>query len=383
MLAGVFLVSAAVLLVSFRVAYDLQAADSRQQEYEQEINEIKNRIQGLNVSLEGLRHERTTLQAVLSNLDNQIASLQSLILQSKNLVASLETEIGQLQQEIVAQKEILRHIIVLLYERSGASSLELLIVADSFSDYLNDQEYLNRLQAGMSRSLTQIQKLQSDLELDKQQQESLLEGLQAQEVSLAALRWEKANLLAVTLNEEQRFQSHLQTLRSEQRRLEAELEKYLASLLQTQTSLGRVTAGTVIGRNGNTGWSTGPHLHLVIYSPGIQHYDPLAYIRNNGLLWPMGGSGGWVSQGFHANHKALDIAAREGTPVVAVADGEMIHRGCLYGGDYRTFGIIINHGKFIAIYVHLQAPNNPQYTSCSINRRSSYGTPSIDYLTTE
>ena len=224
--------------------------------------------------------------------------------------------------------------------------MELIIIADTFTDYLNDQENLSRLKDDMTQSINQIQALKAQLDADRQRQLVLLEDQSAQEVSLNAIRWEKGNLLQITLNEEQRFQNHLAELKAEQEKLEKELEDYLASLIRNQIIYGRVNAGDMIGRNGNTGWSTGPHLHLVIYTADQVRHDPLVYMPANGLIWPMGGSGGWVSQGFHPAHRALDIAASEGTPILAIAAGNIIHRGCLYSGDYSTFGVILDHGSF-------------------------------------
>ena len=109
-------------------------------------------------------------------------------------------------------------------------------------------------------------------------------------------------------------------------------------------------------------------------------------MRNNNLIWPMGGNGGWVSQGYHGGHRALDIAAAEGTAVKAIAAGTIVHRGCLFtdlAPQYSTFGIIIDHGSYLSLYIHLQAPNSEKYSDCNINRRSQYGTYSIDYSVTD
>ena len=46
---------------------------------------------------------------------------------------------------------------------------------------------------------------------------------------------------------------------------------------------------------------------------------------------------------------------------------------------FSTFGIVIDHGDYYSLYVHLQAPNNEAYEPCSINRWRQYGARSIDY----
>ena len=146
-----------------------------------------------------------------------------------------------------------------------------------------------------------------------------------------------------------------------------------------------VRAGNKVGTLGNTGWSTGPHLHIAIITHDGRRHDPWTFINQNRLVWPVSQPQRWVSQIFHAGHRALDIADREGTDLLAIADGDIIHRGCIWSNSPTgsTFGVIIDHGSYYSLYVHLQAPNNPRYSICSINRRSQYGQKSIDYSITE
>ena len=360
-------------------------ADRVADQLEYDIETIQDRIKDTNIRLDGVIDEQITLEDAIANLETEIINLQQIIEDTKAEIAQLQAEIERLELEIDAQKAILERILVLLYQRSGASSFELLITVDTFSEYLDDQEYLDRLKEGVSNSVRQIQALEAELRAEKSRQIKFLDNQKAQEIVLQATQWEQEQLLAETQNQEHLFQQQLAQLQADQAELERALEEYLASLLITRTSLGRVAVGDVIGKNGNTGWSTGSHLHIVIYSPDGAKYDPLTFIANRDLIWPMGGSGGWVSQGFHGGHRALDIAATEGTPIRAIADGDIIHRGCFLSvaSKYITFGIIIDHGDYLSLYIHLQAPNNPKYEVCSINRRSSYGSKSIDYNTTE
>ena len=380
---------AACLLLAGLAAYwsspfgNLLLADEVTDRIRQDIDAIQQRIKDANIRLDGTIAERVTLQEVLDDLDLEIGRMQAVIAETRAEIGRLQAEIDRLRVEREAQKTILERILVLLYQRSGVSSLELIITADSFSDYLNQQEYLDRLKQGVTDSVEQIQLLSARLE--EADQAALLEDQQAQEIALQAVRWEQQNLLAETLNQESLFQQQLAQLQAEHEQLERDLENYLASLLTTRNSLGSVNAGDIIGKNGNTGWSTGPHLHIAIYSHSNDRYDPLDFIRRHNLIWPMGGSGGWVSQGFHAGHRALDIAAAEGTPIRSVAAGEIIHRGCLIfpTPKFNNFAVIVDHGDYVSLYVHLQAPDNPKYGDCNFNRRNSLGVKSIDYGTTE
>ena len=143
----------------------------------------------------------------------------------------------------------------------------------------------------------------------------------------------------------------------------------------------RVAAGDLIGKIGNTGWSSGPHLHLEIYDQAGVRTDPWSFLVKNKLTWPAKGR---ISQGYKSSHRALDIAASEGQPVVAIADGEIIFRGCGYlGSNKATFIVVIDHGGWYSMSIHLQAPDNSLYNSCNRNLYPGryYRNLSVDYQT--
>jgi len=60
-------------------------------------------------------------------------------------------------------------------------------------------------------------------------------------------------------------------------------QSWYAHLSEAVRSSGRVRAGQIIGRVGQTGNTTGPHLHLEIHPQGGAAVDPLAWLAAHGV----------------------------------------------------------------------------------------------------
>lgn len=384
------LLALSVLVLLMGIVYSplsgVLAQDSTQSKLEGQINSLNEQIESTRIQLDGVRSERLTLEQTLNALRAEVAALQAQVAATQQKIVAIQASIVETQTELDRQKGILSATFRQLYLRSSASPLELIVASDSFSQYLDTQEYLERLKNGIADSVTKIQELKAKLQAEEAEANRLLSEQEGQKVAVQAVQYEQQRILDSTKGQEAAFQAQLDALEAEQEAKEKELDDYLRSLIASSVSLGPVSAGQVIGKLGNTGWSTGPHVHFKTYNSSGSSTNPISTMSQNGWLWPVINNGGWLSQGYHSGHTAIDIAGTEGTPLIATASGQIIHRGCLYlGTNYATFGVIIDHGGSYSLYIHMQAPNNPAFANCSQNRRvgsAYYGTYSIDYSTT-
>lgn len=377
--ALLFLSFAAVVSMSTNVeADDVQVLQAETTRLEQEIAENEAYIQEL-------QQQANTLQVKINQLDAEILGEQKKIELTENNIRELEHEIEETERELERQKDILRHALITLYKEGNITTIELLASSESYTDFINQQEYLSRIKDQIHDSAKKVEELKLELEEEKAKQDELLLELESRRDQLASKRNEQNRLLEQTQGEEARYQSIVADLQKQKEAAEAALNAYLASLINNSVSLGPVAQGEVIGAVGNTGFSTGPHVHFKIYTPTTVDFgvDPISTINSQGWSWPVSGGGiltqpwGCSSLGFYAwnpaygcgFHDAIDVAAPEGTPLVAVASGDIIHRGCLYTGSiFSTMMVVIDHNNgYYSSYAHMVAPSDPAFDACRAN----------------
>ena len=106
-----------------------------------------------------------------------------------------------------------------------------------------------------------------------------------------------------------------------------------------------VTEKIVKGTKQKVSYSTGK---VLTASSGSGSYS-------GSFIWPVGGSGGYISCYYSSGHKAIDIANSYGTNIYASASGTVI-----LAGWYSTYGkaVIIDHGNGVqTLYAHNSSLN--------------------------
>lgn len=102
-------------------------------------------------------------------------------------------------------------------------------------------------------------------------------------------------------------------------------------------------------------------------SPGL----PQVKAPNGGFIWPIYGGEGVVSQGYHAGHKAIDIAKgwpKVGPYVVAMADGTVTQISWQSGGGGNMIFVTFDNG-FDAAYAHLSVYDSAIYDAYAKGQR--------------
>ena len=224
--------SCAVLLLASIHPGTVHAVTST--EIRAQVNDLQAQINAGNAQAKALSAQADSLKKTIALLDIQIAQANAEIAQTGLRIADLQDKLIKTQAELDRQKDLLKESMRALYKKGGASTVELLIGSDSFSQFIDSQEYFTRLKSGIQTSTEKVISLKQELQAQQDQQQTLLQQQQAQKDSLQASINDRQSLLDQTQGDEARYKALVAALQSQQ----AEANKRLFAQIQLESGNG-------------------------------------------------------------------------------------------------------------------------------------------------
>lgn len=320
---------------------EINQKQSQIQELEKQIAQYKDMVKNSQTQSNTLKNAIAKMEAQIKKLEAEVRLTQTKISQTGLKIQGLANDISTQNVELEKQKGNLSQTIRALNEYDQTGPLELILGSASFSEMLNQAQYVDNLQQGLQQKLEAIKELKGQLEEQKTQSEAqkaaletLRNQLRGQTQVLDAERNDQRDLLTTSKNQEKVYQTTLTTLQKQQKQIENEIFLAEQKLIQA------------INQNSITG-GKGTFLRP-IDGTITQNYGCIvsSFARNSYPACNEGkGNGGF--------HNGLDIDLETGDPVRAARDGTISGVANMARYAYGKWITIKHDNGLTTLYAHL------------------------------
>lgn len=317
----------------------------------QQISEQQKRIDEINERRQEYEALVNRAQSDAASLNNQIVILNSRISQAELEIENTEIQITKtslqiqklnadaltLDRKVARQKESITNLLRLSYRQGKVGTLEMLLLNDSLTDFLNQVKYLENTNKEISKNVADLKINQELLEKNKESLEERnreLVNLKNELISTKnSLEYEiqaKAFVLEETRENEREYQSLIAQARREHNQAQAEIANLEVAVRQKIASLSD---------------------------------DPLQD-SDSTIAWPVPKN--VITAHFHdprypyrhiiGEHSGVDIRAAQGTTLRAAADG-YVARVKFDGTSAYAYIMIIHANGLSTVYGHVSAVN--------------------------
>jgi len=301
------------------------------QDKQQKYTDLINQKQTEQISL---KNDLSIINDRLDKANLEIESTELEIDKTNLEIKKLTIDIQSKDEEINKNKEKISSLLKLMYKQDQVSTLEVLLLNDSLSDFINQLKYLQNTNEGILSSVDELEKIKTKLESDQElmtQKQNELSKLKAilddQQAALQGEQQNKSYVLSETQQSEKQYQLMLKQAKREQQQAEADISSMEKSMRDKLSKL----------KNGNK---------LV--------YD--------GFIWPV--SKNYISATFHdpdypyrksiGEHSGVDIRAAYGSSIKAAADG-YVARVKSDGSKNYAYIMIVHANGLSTVYGHVSA----------------------------
>ncbi len=315
-----------------------QSLESKLSDKQAELSEEKEHKGVLTTEIDEYSDQIDQLAGEVAVLRNREQIVEEQLAEVKARLREEKRRLDQLRSHLGRSLNVLRERLVSIYRSSEPDVLTVILDSDGFDDLIHRYEYLRRIEERDASIVGRVRFLRDDsretvarIEVARDEiaaKEAELERtrmqLEAREAELDAARDEKAAALGSV-------ESHIHKLEGDISDIQGDIQAQIQAATETSTTT--LPAGPIQG-------------------------------GANGYIWPVNGP---VTSPFGPRwgrmHEGLDIAVPSGTPIRAMAGGNVILAA--YTSGYGNYTCVDHGGGLSSCYAHQSSYATSQGASVS------------------
>lgn len=391
-------IATAVPALSLNISFDAAVTNDRIREKQNEISALQSllkeqsknsdsarkKIAEIQNDIEQTEERKVELIARITDLEETILSTEELIRTYEELIQLKEEEISETEKELSAEEASLIEFLRYDYE-SGSSSLktiEFLLDSASLSDFLSNIQYIGTLMDYQEHLMQSIENTgvkyegqKYDLDTTKTEKEEYAKQMNAELNEATALREQLMEYIYKLEASELEYEAVLQSSESAEKELTSQIEAAQAEeaelIKEEKERLRREEEERKRREEEERKKREAEELARKLKESqqaserekaALAEASAAAY-GSDGYLWPIPIDStihfwitGWF--GYEPNplragirfHKAYDIGAASGTPILAARAGKVIT--AKYSSSYGNYVVILHSDGWSTLYAH-------------------------------
>lgn len=356
------LVLAAILALSHPAgifAESLKEAQQEKENLENALKEAQDLIDNLKDSKENIGDKVSELDGKLTQISTDITNLEQQLKEKGAEISDVKDELSQAEKDEQVQYENMKLRIRYMYENSRTSYIARILSAESFSEFLNEVEYIQQIskydrqmlekykktqdtvkdtKVVLEEEQAQLQQMQAKVKEEKQ---AVQELLTAKETELAAVNLDlkeanqQADVFAAEIQAQNEIIEQIKQVEAAKKAAREKAEAEAKARAEAAAAAGEAENGTEEGATEEDSYFGGT------------------------FAWPCPSSTRVTSDygkresptaGASSDHKGIDIGAAYGADIVAAADGTVVFSG--YSNSAGNYVMIDHGGSLYTVYMH-------------------------------
>ena len=188
-----------------------------------ELNQSKAQTLGNQIKL---------MESQISSLESGITAIQQKIDDTAQDIDGLSSQIDAKQKDIEAQKIVLGQLLQAYYENDQDTLTEMMLKNSSFSEFMNQSEYISQtgskvdnVLSSISDAKDQLESAKKNLEAKNEQQKEQRGNISQKKLALDGEQASREQLLVDTQGQEQKYQQLLQRVEQQKQELLGDIEE--------------------------------------------------------------------------------------------------------------------------------------------------------------